>query len=60
MAQTFEIKLPLRARDEGEAAQAQKALQAIARHFTPQQLSAIAARLANPLVKAAILKQLGA
>lgn len=60
MIQTYEIKLPIRSRDESEAAQAQKALQAIAKHFTAQQLKAIAAKLANPLVKAAIIKQLGA
>ena len=60
MAQTYEIKLPIRARDESGASQAQKALQAIASHFTPQQLAAVAAKLANPLVKMAVLKQLGA
>jgi hypothetical protein len=59
MAQTYDIKLPIAAKDEKEAARVQQALRSIAGHFTPSELENIAQKLKNPLVRLAVLQKLG-
>jgi hypothetical protein len=59
MSQVFDITLPVKARDNKEAAGIQQALHSISGQFTANQLAAIARQLRNPLVKAAILQKLG-
>jgi hypothetical protein len=54
----FDIKIPVKARDEKEAASVQQALHSISRQFTTQQLIVIAKRLENPIIRAAVIQKL--
>lgn len=57
--QQFEVKLPVKAKDSKEASEIQKALLSIGQQFTASQLTNIASKLRNPLVKAGIIQKLG-
>jgi len=59
MAQSYDIKLPVTAKDEKEAARIQAALRSIALHFSAAELENIAQKLKNPLVRLAVLQKLG-
>ena len=59
MAQSYDVKLPVTAKDEKEAARIQSALRSIATHFSATELENIAQKLKNPLVRMAILQKLG-
>ena len=54
----FDVKITVNARDEKDAAQIQQALHSISQQFTTQQLTAIAHRLKNPIIKAAVIQKL--
>ena len=54
----FDVKIPVKARDEEEAASVQQALHSISRQFTTQQLIVIAKRLENPIIRAAVIQKL--
>jgi hypothetical protein len=59
MAQSYDVKLPVTAKDEKEAARIQSALRSIATNFSASELENIAQKLKNPLVRMAVLQKLG-
>ncbi len=54
----YDVKIPISAKDDKEAAQIQTALHTISKQFTPEQLTLIAQRLKNPIIKAAVIQKL--
>jgi hypothetical protein len=55
----FDVKIPVKARDEKEAASVQQALYSpSAVSLPPSSSSVIAKRLENPIIKAAVIQKL--
>ena len=54
----YDVKIPISAKDDKEATQIQTALHTISKQFTPEQLTMIAQRLKNPIIKAAVIQKL--
>ena len=54
----YDVKIPINAKDDKEATQIQTALHTISKQFTPEQLTLIAQRLKNPIIKAAVIQKL--
>lgn len=59
MSQLFDVKIPVKANSSAEAGEMQKALLVIGQQFNATQLTHIASKLRNPIVKAMVLQKLG-